>query len=355
VETFLDRCLSIDNLIDPHSVAMRRHPAGKRPEEEADPTLGRLPSKGYMDRYINPSEFLELQRRQKHRESEQATRTPSQPERDVLLFLLQHAPLKKWQQEILSMVREEAYYFAPQGQTKIMNEGWASYWHSTIMTQRVLRDSEIITFADHHSGTLATSPGRLNPYKVGIELFRDIEDRWNKGRFGREWEDCLDFEERRRFDRHLMQGREKIFEVRRVHNDITFIDSFLTQEFCDAHKLFVYRTNPRTGQAEIASRDHRLVKEQILFGLSNMGSPIIEVLDSNHENRGELYLLHRFEGLELDQKQASETLRTMEVLWGRPVHLESRVEQKGIRVSWARGEITTRELTPSGDSPRESV
>ena len=86
------------------------------------------------------------------------------------------------QSDILSMIREEAYYFAPQGQTKIINEGWAVYWHSTLMTNYCLRDTELITYCDHHSGTLATSPGRLNPYKLGVELFRDIERRWNTGR-----------------------------------------------------------------------------------------------------------------------------------------------------------------------------
>ncbi len=90
---------------------------------------------------------------------------------------------------MLAIVREEAYYFAPQAQTKIMNEGWASYWHSTIMTTRMLGPSEVVDYADHHSGTMATQPGRLNPYKLGIELLRDIEERWNKGQFGPEWDD----------------------------------------------------------------------------------------------------------------------------------------------------------------------
>ena len=82
------------------------------------------------------------------------------------------------------MLREEAYYFLPQRQTKVMNEGWASYWHSKMMTTRILDDSEVIDYADHHSGTVATQPGKLNPYKLGIELFREIERRWDAGQFG---------------------------------------------------------------------------------------------------------------------------------------------------------------------------
>ena len=88
----------------------------------------------------------------------------------MLLFLIEHAPLKPWQRDVLAIVRDEAYYFAPQGQTKIINEGWASFWHSTIMTEKALQPWECVDYADHHSGTMAMSGGRLNPYKLGIEL-----------------------------------------------------------------------------------------------------------------------------------------------------------------------------------------
>ena len=101
-----------------------------------------------------------------------------------------------------------------------------------MMTQKVLQPSEVIDYADHHSGTMATQRGRINPYKLGIELLRDIEHRWNTGKFGKEYDDCDDLEKRRNWDKQLGLGRQKIFEVRRVHNDITFIDTFLTPEFC---------------------------------------------------------------------------------------------------------------------------
>src|SRR5712671_240400 len=149
--------------------------------------------------------------------SQRAARFPDHPEKDVLLFLIEHAPMKAWQRDILSIVRDEAYYFMPQAQTKIINEGWASYWHSTMMTQKVLQPSEVIDYADHHSGTMATSGRRLNPYKLGIELLRDIEHRWNTGRFGKEYDDCDDLDKRRSWNQQLGLGRQKIFEVRRIH------------------------------------------------------------------------------------------------------------------------------------------
>jgi stage V sporulation protein R len=357
VENFLDRCLALDNLIDPHATALRREPtttaAAPSEDEREENGSDRLPSKGYMDRFVNPVRFLEGQKKKKAEQARQSGRMPAKPARDVLRFLLEHAPLKRWQAEILGLVREEAYYFAPQGQTKIMNEGWASYWHSTMMTQRVLKDSEVIDFADHHSGTLATSPGRLNPYKLGIELFRDIEERWNKGRFGKEWDDCDRIDARRRFDKKLGLGRERIFEVRRLYCDVTFIDTFLNQDFCDAQKLYVYKTNPRTGRPEIASRDHTLVKEQLLFGLSNSGQPLIQVVDGNFGNRGELCLAHQFEGLELDMRYASETMKHLEALWGRPVHVESKLDGKGVLVSCVKGEVSTKEVAPSGATDRK--
>ena len=80
--------------------------------------------------------------------------------------MIQYAPLENWQRDLLSIVREESYYFAPQAMTKIMNEGWATYWHSKMMTEKVLGDEEVIHYADHHSSTLGTSPGSLNPYKL---------------------------------------------------------------------------------------------------------------------------------------------------------------------------------------------
>jgi stage V sporulation protein R len=222
-----------------------------------------------------------------------------------------------------------AQYFDPQRQTKIMNEGWASYWHSHIMTRHALKPSELIDYADHHSGTMATSPGRLNPYKLGIELFRDIEDRWNRGAFGPEYEACDDQRARANWDRQLGAGLRKIFEVRRIYNDIGFIDEFLTEEFAQRQQLFTYRYNPRGNNYVVESREFTEVKQQLLFQLTNFGDPIIELVDANYGNRNELYLVHHWEALDLRFDYAQATLENLQALWGRPVHIESQVEDKG--------------------------
>ena len=154
------------------------------------PLVRKFEAIDYMDKYVNPRSFIEEQEKKSPRGGRKREEISSRSRTRRAEFLIQYAPLENWQREILSIIREEAYYFAPQGQTKIMNEGWASYWHSTMMTQHVLRDSEIIDYADHHSGTLGSRPGQINPYKLGIELYRDIEDRWNKGKFGKDYDEC---------------------------------------------------------------------------------------------------------------------------------------------------------------------
>ncbi|MCB0123081.1 MAG: SpoVR family protein, partial [Caldilineaceae bacterium] len=329
VESFIDRCLSLDNLIDIHSPGVVRAPARAASAESATEPNERLRSSGYMESYINPPDYLEALRRRRQEEKHRERNFPVTPQRDLLLFLLENAPLEPWQQDVLAIVREEAYYFAPQRQTKILNEGWASYFHSYIMTRYALETGELIDYADHHSGTLATSPGRLNPYKVGIELLRHIEDRWNRGAFGAEYEACDDTKQRANWDRQLGLGREKIFEVRRIYNDVGVIDTFLTEEFAKEQKLFTYRYNPQARAYEIDSRDFADIKRQLLFSLTNFGEPIIEVVNANYENRGELYLIHRWEGADLRNDYLDATLENLHALWSRPVHLETNVQEKG--------------------------
>lgn len=333
VERFLDMCLTLENLIDPHAPFMRRDEETPKPPR---PTLRdqveraiRFPAKPYMERFINPPDRLRAER-EKELKAEEAQRHafPSSPQRDVLGFLLRHAPLEDWQGDILDIVRTEAYYFAPQGMTKIMNEGWATFWHSRIMTRHCLRADELITYADHHSGTLATAPGRLNPYKMGVELFRDIEDRWDRGRFGKEYDECESIERRRAWDLKLNKGLEKVFEVRRVYNDVTFIDEFLTPEFVDRYELYHYRRDPATGRMVVVNRDYDTIKQTMLFMLTNHGQPYIYVVDGNYANRGELYLAHKHIGVDVDIKYASECLLNLHRLWRRPVHLQARLKDE---------------------------
>jgi len=351
VENFIDACLSIEDLIDVHSPFIKRHadePVERfQPgdEQQEPPQPGRFKAKSYMEPYVNPPGALAVEAERLRDEQMGAEeRFPAEPVRDVMLFVLQHAPLKTWQADVLSMIREEAYYFAPQAQTKIMNEGWASFWHSTIMTRQGLRDAEVVNYADHHSGTMSTAGGQLNPYKLGIELLRDIEERWNKGRFGKDFEECDDLVTKRNWNTEAGLGREKIFEVRRVHNDLTFIDTFLTVDFCREHKLFSFGYNTDMGYYEIESREFEKIKQRLLFSLTNRGQPFIHVVDGNFKNRGELLLEHEYNGVELKLDYAHDTLENLYRLWRRPVHVETVLEGRKARLTFDGSEHETEQF-----------
>src|SRR5258708_2203472 len=362
VETFLDRCMSIDDLIDIHSTAIRRREAVSRydfnPEkdESGETRSTRFKSKGYMNDYINPRDVLKAEEEDRKKQDERAGRSFTEhPEKGGLLFLIEHAPIKGWQRDILSIVRDEAFYFAPQGQTKIMNEGWASFWHSTIMSQKALEPSEVIDYADHHSGTMAVHGPRINPYKLGIELLRDIEHRWNTGKFGKEYDDCDDLEKRRKWNKELGLGRQKIFEVRRIHNDITFIDTFLTPEFCVEHKMFSYAFQEQAGTYVIESRVFDKIKQRLLQSLTNFGKPWIYVVDGNYRNRGELLLKHQHTGVDLRLDHAADTLANIQAIWGRPVHLQTLVDDKPTQLSFDGADHSIKTGGESDESKRNTL
>jgi stage V sporulation protein R len=334
VENHIDACLSIEELIDVHSPFIKRDDdpekyAFKNADDEDDaPTSGRFASKGYLDSFVNPPDVLAAEAVQRRKDKEREAARPPGPARDVMKFIRDHAPLRPWQVDVLSIIREEAYYFAPQGQTKIMNEGWASFWHSTIMTQQGLEPGDVVNYADHHSGTMASSPTRLNPYKIGIELLRDIEDRWNRGRFGKDWEECDDMRARREWNTNAGLGRKKIFEVRRIYNDLMFIDEFLTLDFCRQQKLFSFGYQDDSDTYNIESREFPKIKERLLYSLTNRGQPIIAVRDGNYKNRGELFLEHQHNGIDMQIGYTRDTLANLQRLWTRPVHLETVLEGK---------------------------
>ena len=344
IEDFIDTCLSLDNLIDYYAPFIERRAKEEEPEEESH-AVPKLQAKDYMEEFINPQDYLERQKETLKDEEERLRHFPQNPERDVMLFLMNHAPLEAWESDILAMIREEAYYFAPQAQTKIMNEGWASYWHAKILSRGVLHPSEIIDFADINSSVLATSPGRLNPYKLGVELFNNIEDRWNKGKFGKEWEECDDLETKINWDRDLGLGKEKIFQVRKLYNDVSFIDEFLTEEFAREQMMYTFGFNRKSSQWEIESRNFKDVKKKLVNQLTNFGNPLIYVRDGNFKNRAELLLHHKFDTVPLDLQYARGVLKALHRVWKRPVNIETIFDDKGLLLSFDGTDYTEQSIT----------
>src|SRR5689334_7935731 len=143
VETFIDRCLSLENLINQHAP---HFPAKSRDEEPERPieVRGFKTEREYMSHFINPKEFLDAERKKLEEARDAKKKFPEKPERDVLAFLIEHAPLDRWEADVLSVIRDEAYYFAPQGQTKIANEGWACLARNSM----VYADNGLVTMGE---------------------------------------------------------------------------------------------------------------------------------------------------------------------------------------------------------------
>ncbi|MGK0367217.1 MAG: stage V sporulation protein R, partial [Thermoproteota archaeon] len=340
VENFIDKVLSLENLLDVNHLFETSEIVRSRREINEQAQVESEVEFINDDRSEALKSFLRSKMAKENKEMPESSSTEEvisaaenilvKPERDILKFLFEHAPIPEWQSDIIAILRKEAYYFLPQRMTKIMNEGWASYWHSKVMTERALDSSEIIDFADKHSGVMAMSKKNMNPYKIGIELMRDIEYRWDKGLFGKDYNECPSMKDKENWDLNLGQGREKIFSVRKTHNDITFIDEFLTPEFCNRMQIFTYKYNPRSGRMEIDTRDFEAIKQKLLSQLTNFGSPIIEVIDSNYGNRKELLLNHVHYGVDLDMQYASDTLKNIYAIWKRPVNLRTTFEDKEV-------------------------
>ncbi len=332
VERLIDAGLSIELNVDPEGLAQER-------EEKVEGRGRDLKPEGSRKRRAY-SELIP--RRESTQESEEGgqgaepAKTLAGPERDLLLYILEHSPkpLEEWEADVISVLRDQSLYFLPQRRTKIMNEGWAAYWHTRIMDrlfeQGHLSSEEHGTYNYYNAQVLASNPRIFNPYLVGLKIFEDIEERWNKGRFGRRWEECEDPRERERWDRGLGQGRTKMLEVRRGYTDRFFIEAFLTEELVDRLELYLYQGRNLNGEIQYAieDRDWRAVKHMLVTYLSNFGIPVVLVEDGDYRGRRELYLKHAYEGIELDDEYRRKTMEAIFYLWARPVHLESVVDGK---------------------------
>jgi len=209
-------------------------------------------------------------------------------------------------------------YFWPQMETKIMNEGWATYWHLRIMREIELVEDEAIEFAKMHAGVIQPSCFHLNPYYLGLKIFEDIEKRWNQPTV----------EEKKKYKRLEGEGRKKIFEVRELENDTSFLRNYLTKELVEELDLYLYKKEK--DEWKIVEKDWAKVRDEIVAGMTNCGYPYIVVEDGDFNKRGELYLRHCYEGINLDIYYLEKTLPCVYQLWGRTVHLETVLDERKI-------------------------
>jgi stage V sporulation protein R len=309
VEKFLDAVLAIQEHVDPSLLRPKLMPERREKKTE---TASARPKGPYDDLWA-----LDELGRQEENKPRSVSRFPKEPEKDVVLFIEEHSTvLEDWQRDIMTMLREEMLYFWPQLETKIMNEGWASYWHVRIMRELDLTEEEAIEFAKLNAQVLAPSRTSINPYYLGYKMYEAIEKRWDEPTK----------EEQERLGIQPGQGRAKLFEVRELESDLSFLRNYLTKELVEELDLYVFQ---RQGQHyTITDKDWQKVRDQLVNMRVNGGFPYIMVEDADYGRKGELLLKHYYEGTELDLKYLERTLPYVYQLWGRGVHLQTVIDQK---------------------------
>lgn len=332
VTEFIDHVLRIDTLTDPAKAWKKRKIENRaiRDERHYKHPQRLKAGRDYMEEWVNTKEFIRDQQEQiRKEEAAQFLDLFDGPTKDIFGFIKDNAPLKPWQQDIVSMLYDEAVYFGVQRSTKTGNEGLASYVDHHIMCREGLaalgqpgEDCGIWHYAEHKMRVLGGKYSQ-NPYKLGFELLMDIEDRWNKGRFGTEWEECDDMHEKRNWDRKLGLGMEKVLEVRKYHNDFTLISEFFTPEFCDKHQFYEWKRFPN-GEYKIVDRDFKRVKKKLLQKHLNGGLPDIRLTDPNHLGKGWFFMEHQWDGSPLYDPYARETIMSLHRLWKNVVVLSTK-------------------------------
>ncbi len=256
--------------------------------------------------------------------------------RDLLQYLIDHSEFldrdeNKWMKSILQIVRKTSLYFQPQIRTKIMNEGWASYWHETLF----MRDDRIagheVDFARVNAAVTAMPRVGLNPYALGMRLFYFIEEAADKGRYSQEFLALLDTDQRRKFDNGTGTGQDFIFAVRENLNDFLFVNNFIEQDFVNRNKLFVadkvLDEQRMVWQWYVKSRSadayKAMVKEQLYH-------PPHITIDLEKTGTSALFLNHHFEGQPLVKEFIHNTLLGIEFLWGGKTMLET-TEVKSVK------------------------
>jgi len=293
VESFLDAALALGEHVDP-SLRAQRRPRTEKPAAKIE--SGARASGPYDD-------LWGLESGRAPNEAQQPGDGSPEPEKDVLLFILTNSTrLEDWERDVLTVVRDEMLYFWPQIETKIMNEGWATFWHQRILRELPLSDAQALDFATTHAAVVAPQRGAINPYLLGVRIWEDLLGRATGG-LG---------------DAGCYQ---RLFDVRLMETDASFVRNHLTQKLVDDLDLYLYR---KVGsQWQVVERDWEKVRDGIVAARANGGYPVIHVIDGDYRRAGELYLRHSYEGVELDLRYTERTLPHVERLWGRPVHLET--------------------------------
>ncbi|RXT14911.1 SpoVR family protein [Ammoniphilus sp. CFH 90114] len=318
VEAFLDAAMAISEHIDPYADRIKKAPTKDKntksrtllPYEDLwdlEPAVGdehftassSVAAGGSSTGYKSIKDMLRDHRAQK---AENSSSQVMDPEKDLLLFIMNHnQQLEDWQRDILTIVRDEMQYFWPQIETKIMNEGWASFWHTRILREMDLSDVETIEFAKLNASVIQPSTTQLNPYYLGLKMFEDIEKRF---------------------------GRDHMFEVRELESDVSFIRNYLTHDL--VKEMDMYTFGKMGNEYVVNGTEWEKVRDTLVDSRMNGGFPYITVVHADRE----LYLRHHYEGVELDIRYLEKTLPYVYHLWGRSVHIETKLEERNVLFSY---------------------
>jgi stage V sporulation protein R len=248
---------------------------------------------------------------------------------DIIQFLIKHSDVLKkndnrWMTSVMQIIRKTSLFFQPQIRSKIMNEGWASYWHENLFLKDNRINGHEVEFARVNAGVTSLPRVGLNPYALGMRLFQYIEDMGDKGKYDLEFRRIQDAGEREKYDKDTGKGKDLIFKVRDDFCDFMFVNTFVDQDFVSKHKLFVAgrRLNPAKMVWEyyVKSRNARDYRQMLIDSLYH--PPHIEVDEEKCKDH-KLYLVHHFEEKPLVKEFIANTMMGIEYLWGGPVQLET--------------------------------
>jgi stage V sporulation protein R len=302
VERFLDAVLALEEHVDPWAGAAPVPPL-RIPRDRAG---DRTPGQSAGDR--SPGRFGALFPPPASGRPVHPPRRPGVGEEgtDLLLFLLRHATeLEDWQRDAIAIVREEALYFRPQLRTKVMNEGWATLWHTRLLRELGLTDAEYTDFARLNAAVRAPHPGMVNPYLLGVAIYEDILERRGED-----------------------EGLRECFLIREVEDDVAFLRNHFTREVAERLDMFVYARAEEAGQPvwKITAKDFETVRETLVRERENGGRPVVVVVDAEGGGGRELVLEHRHDGRDLDLGDAQKALEHVARIWGHRCRLRTRLE-----------------------------
>ncbi len=282
------------------SCASERH---RRPDEngETSAEIPRLRSRRATWTATSTRPSSSRQQKQRMKRSGTRRRTfPEEPQRDVLEFLIQHAPIEDWQRDCPRDHSRRGLLLRTAGHDQNHERGLGHVLaledHDRASSVRLPRSSTTQTPAP---GSWPRRPGASILTSSASSSFATSKIAGTKGHSARSGRNATISRPSAAGIDGSGLGRQKIFDVRKLYNDITFLDEFFTLEFCHEQKFYSFGFNERSGNWEIMSREFEKVKAQLLKSLTNRGMPVIYVQDGNWENKGELLLRHRHEGVDL--------------------------------------------------------